>query len=122
MTIAKTLEDRMKMGKTVYTQSCAACHQTDGAGIPGAFPPLAKSDYLNADKKRAIGIVKNGLSGEITVNGSKFNSVMPSLGLSDQDIANVLTYIYSSWDNSKKVVTPEESAAVKVSATNGGEH
>lgn len=122
VTIAKTLEDRMKMGKTVYTQSCAACHQTDGAGIPGAFPPLAKSDYLNADKKRAIGIVKNGLSGEITVNGSKFNSVMPSLGLSDQDIANVLTYIYSSWDNSKKVVTPEESAAVKVSATNGGEH
>lgn len=122
VTIAKTLEDRMKMGKTVYTQSCAACHQPDGAGIPGAFPPLAKSDYLNADKKRAIGIVKNGLSGEITVNGSKFNSVMPSLGLSDQDIANVLTYIYGSWDNSKKVVTPEESAAVKVGATNGGEH
>lgn len=122
VTIAKTLEDRMKMGKTVYTQSCAACHQPDGAGIPGAFPPLAKSDFLNADKKRAIGIVKNGLTGEITVNGSKYNSVMPSLGLSDEDIANVLTYIYGSWDNSKKVVTPQESAAVKVNPTTGGEH
>lgn len=122
VTVAKNLDDMMKMGKTVYTQSCAACHQPDGAGIPGAFPPLAKSDYLNADKKRAIGIVKNGLTGEITVNGSKYNSVMPSLGLSDQDIANVLTYVYGSWGNSKKVVTPEESAAVKVNPTTGGEH
>ncbi len=111
--VAKSEADRIKMGKIVYNQSCAACHQGDGAGIPSAFPPLTKSDYLNADKTRAIGVIKNGLTGPITVNGNKFNGVMPSLGMSDEDIANVLTYVYSTWGNSKKTVTPAEVKAVK---------
>ena len=66
---------------------------------------------------RAIGVVKNGLAGELVVNGQKFNSVMPALGLSDDDIANVLTYIYHSWGNSKKVVTPAEVKSVKGGST-----
>lgn len=111
--VAKTVGDRIRMGKAVYTQNCAACHQPDGKGIPAAFPPLAGADYLNADKNRAIHIVKYGLSGEVTVNGNKYNSVMPSLSLSDEDVANVLTYVYSQWGNSKKVVTPAEVKAVK---------
>jgi nitrite reductase (NO-forming) len=61
--------------------------------------------------------VKKGLSGEVTVNGQKYNSVMPALGLSDEDIANVLTYAYHSWGNSKKVVTPAEVKAVKGGGT-----
>ena len=67
------------MGKVVYNQNCAACHQVDGRGIPAAFPPLANSDYLNADKTRAIRVVKGGLAGEVVVNKEKYNSVMPAL-------------------------------------------
>lgn len=112
-TVAKTPEDRIRMGKATFAQNCAACHQPDGKGIPGAFPPLAGSDFLNGDKKRAISVVKNGKSGEITVNGTKFNGVMPAQNLSDEDIANVLTYVYSAWGNSKKVVTPADVRGVK---------
>ncbi len=111
--VAKTVDDQIRMGKAVFTQNCAACHQPTGVGIPGAFPPLAGSDFLNADKTRAIHIVKGGLSGEVTVNGNKFNGVMPALGLSDNDVANVLTYVYSSWGNSKKIVKPSESKGIK---------
>ncbi len=120
VTMAATLEDRIKLGRNIYTQSCAACHQPDGKGISGAFPPLANSDWLNKDAKRAIGVVKNGLSGPIVVNGSNYNSVMPALGLSDEEIANVLTYVYSTWGNSGKVVTPKDVADVKLTAPAGG--
>lgn len=120
--VAGTLEEKIAMGKVTFNQNCAACHQPDGRGIPSAFPPLAKSDFLNADKARAIGVVKNGLTGVVTVNGEKFNSVMPSLGLSDEDIANVLTYVYHNWGNSKKTVTPNEVKAVKKTANGGSPH
>lgn len=93
-------------GKVVYNKICVACHQAEGQGIPNAFPPLAKSDYLNKDVKLAIKAVANGLSGEITVNGKKYNNAMPKPNLTDQEIADVLNYVYSSWGNSKKVVTP----------------
>lgn len=94
-------------GKAVYTKVCAACHQPTGTGLPGAFPPLAKSDYLNADVNRAIKTVIKGLTGKITVNGKVFNSAMPAQAtLSDKEIADVLTYVYASWGNSKKKVTP----------------
>jgi nitrite reductase (NO-forming) len=94
-------------GKAVYTKICAACHQPTGAGLPGAFPPLAKSDYLNADVNRAIKTVIKGLTGKVTVNGKVFNSAMPAQAtLSDKEIADVLTYVYASWGNSKKKVTP----------------
>lgn len=103
---AKSLKERMEFGKATYMQTCFACHQAEGQGIPNAFPPLAKSDYLNADVNRAIDIVLNGKSGEITVNGKKYNSVMTKQDLTDEEIANVLTYVYNSWGNSKKEVTP----------------
>jgi mono/diheme cytochrome c family protein len=93
-------------GKGVYNKVCVACHQSNGQGIPSAFPPLAKSDYLNKDVTRAIKGVVKGLNGPITVNGQKFNSAMPAQTLSDQQIADALTYVYSSWGNNKTVVTP----------------
>jgi nitrite reductase (NO-forming) len=120
--VAITLPDRIEMGRNTYNANCAACHQPDGRGVPSAFPPLAGSDWLNQDKGRAISTVKNGLTGKITVNGQKFDSVMPSLGLSDDDIANVLTYVYHSWGNSKKVVLPEEVKNTKSEKTEGGGH
>ena len=92
-------------GKAVYAKTCIACHQATGAGVPSAFPPLAKSDYLNADVNRAIKQVIKGSNGPITVNGKKYSTPMPAQPLNDQEIADVLTYVYSNWRNSKKVVT-----------------
>lgn len=103
---ATSLEERIELGKQIYSQTCFACHQSEGQGIAGAFPPLAKSDYLNADVNRAIDIVIHGLSGEITVNGETYNSVMTAQTLSDEEVANVLTYIYNNWGNNKSEVTP----------------
>lgn len=93
-------------GKKVYTQTCIACHQATGAGIPNAFPPLAKSDYFNADVNRAIKQVIKGSPGKLTVNGVKYKMAMPAQALTDQQIADVLTYAYASWGNNKKKVTP----------------
>lgn len=110
---ASTKDERIAAGKIIYGANCAACHMPTGTGVPNAFPPLAKSDYLNADVDRAIGVVLNGLQGEVTVNGSTFNSIMPKLGLNDEAVANVLTYVYSEWENSGKEVTPDQVAKVR---------
>lgn len=101
----KGFSQDVNKGKTVYAKTCVACHQATGAGIPGAFPPLAKSDYLNADVNRAIKQVIKGSNAPITVNGKKYTTAMPPQALSDQQIADVLTYVYANWGNSKKVVT-----------------
>jgi len=103
----KSLAQQLEHGQQLYMQTCFACHQATGEGIPGVFPPLAKSDYLNADANRAIGVILNGLSGGVTVNGNQFNSIMPSQNLTDDEIADVLTYVYNSWGNNKTVVSPE---------------
>jgi len=122
----RTPAERVAAGRDVFGHTCVACHQADGRGIPGAFPPLAASDFLNADAQRAIGIVLNGRTGLITVNGQNFNGVMPALNLSDEDAANVLTYVYSQWGNRGVVVTPEQVRAVRAgssrSATAGAAH
>ncbi len=111
----KTLAQKLKDGKQVYMNTCFACHQAEGQGIPNAFPPLAKSDYLNADVKRAIDIVLNGKTGEITVNGQNYNSVMTKQTLTDEEVADVMTYIYNSWDNNKTNVTINKVKEVKSS-------
>lgn len=106
--VATTREDRMAFGKQKFEAICAACHQPTGVGVPHAFPPLAKSDFLNANKKRAIRTVINGLQGSVNVNGETYNSVMPKLDLTDEEIANILTYVYGSWGNAGHSVSPEE--------------
>lgn len=109
----KDVSGNINNGKIIYNKICVACHQAEGQGIPNAFPPLAKSDFLNKDVNKAIKTVANGLSGEVTVNGKKYNSVMPNPNLNDQEIADVLTFVYNSWGNSKKVVTPAMVKAQK---------
>ncbi|MBL4658842.1 MAG: nitrite reductase, copper-containing [Alcanivoracaceae bacterium] len=96
---AKTKEEQILFGKRVYEQNCQACHQANGQGIPNAFPQLAGSDYLLSNPKRSIGVILNGLSGKITVNGKDYDGVMPAVNLSDEKMANVLTYILNSWNN-----------------------
>jgi nitrite reductase (NO-forming) len=110
---ASSKADRISRGQRTFANVCAACHQPNGQGLEAAFPPLAGSDFLNADKRRAIGIVLHGFSGSVTVNGKTFNSVMPALGFSDEEIANVLTFVYNSWNNAGYEVTPAEVKAVR---------
>ncbi|MDE3066999.1 MAG: cytochrome c [Verrucomicrobiota bacterium] len=105
--------EQIERGKRIFTSICAACHQPTGRGLPNVFPPLAGSDFLNADKDRAIQTVIFGRQGEVVVNGQKFNNTMPALPLNDQDIANVLTYVYNSFGNAGLKVTPEEVAALR---------
>jgi len=112
---ASTKAERIELGKQIYSQTCFACHQGEGQGIAGAFPPLAKSDYLNADVDRAIGIMLHGKTGEITVNGEVYNSVMTAQTLTDEEAANVLTYIYNSWGNNGTEVKPTDIMRVKSS-------
>jgi mono/diheme cytochrome c family protein len=109
----KSKTERIELGQKVFTTICALCHQSSGQGIPTRFPPLAGSDFLNADKKRAIKVLLHGLQGEVMVNGQKFNNSMPSLPLGDADIANALTFVYNSFGNSGKEVTPEEVKALR---------
>ncbi len=99
-------------GEAVYLKTCVACHQADGGGLSGSFPPLAKSDYL-ADKERAILQVIKGKSGEMVVNGMTYNGVMPPQPLNDEEIAAVLTYVYSSFGNTGGAITAAEVKAVR---------
>ena len=111
--VASTIEERLSLGKQIYSRTCFACHQLEGQGIANAFPPLANSDYLNEDVNRAIEIVLKGKTGEITVNGNKYNSIMTAQTLTDEEVANVLSYVYNSWGNNKSEVTPTMVSKVR---------
>ncbi|MCP5470918.1 MAG: c-type cytochrome [Sinobacteraceae bacterium] len=104
----------MKAGEETYKAACVVCHQADGKGLASAFPPLAGSDYLLKDKTRAIATVLHGVTGEIVVNGQKFDSAMPPMPqLSDDEIANVLTYVANSWGNKGWLVSSTDVVAVR---------
>jgi len=112
----ETLEARLAQGKATFQGTCSTCHQAEGQGLASVFPPLAKSDYLMADKQRSIHVVLAGLSGPITVNDQPYNNVMPAWShLTDHEIANVLSYVRSSFGNQGEPVTDEEVAAVRAS-------
>jgi nitrite reductase (NO-forming) len=101
-----TKEIQMERGKKVFLSVCFACHMQEGQGLPGVFPPLAGSDFLKADKDRAVRIPLKGLSGPIVVNGKTYNNVMPpQTQLSDEQIADVLTYVMNSWGNNVGTVS-----------------
>ncbi len=104
-------------GQQAY-QLCATCHQQNGEGLPGAFPPLAGGEFANASNVAVpIRILLHGIAGPVTVKGQQYNSVMPAYGtgveMSDQEVADVLTYVRSSWGNSASAVTAEDVAKVR---------
>ncbi len=112
---ASNKQERIISGKRVYEQNCMACHQSEGQGIAGVFPPLSGSDYLLSDPKRSIDVLLKGLSGEVTVNGIVYNGVMPAVKLSDEKMANVLTYILNSWNNNGGEILPINIAEARQS-------
>jgi nitrite reductase (NO-forming) len=100
-------------GEEVYNKTCVVCHQAEGEGLAGAFPPLAGSDYLLDDKFRAVEQVLNGLSGEIIVNGVEYNSIMPAQEVTDQEATDVINYVLNSWGNDGGEVTLEDVQEAK---------
>ena len=101
-------------GKEIYADFCMQCHGANGKGDGTNFPPLDGSDWLKNKRTASIAAVKYGQSGPITVNGKKYNSSMPAMGLTDQEVADVMNYIMTSWSNKQtKVVTVKEVTAVK---------
>jgi mono/diheme cytochrome c family protein len=104
----------MANGEKVYGQVCGACHQANGQGTPGTFPPLAGSGAFYGDAQKHAGIIIKGLSGEINVQGVTYNGVMPPQGaLSDYDIASVATFERSSWGNNDGLVLPADVKAAR---------
>lgn len=103
---AKTTADLdLTKGKDIYDLKCKVCHQENGEGMPGAFPPLAKSDYLMANIARSVEEVITGKTGEVIVNGNTFNSTMPPNKLTDKEATNVFNYILNSWGNEHDAIT-----------------
>ena len=106
-------------GEQVYATKCTLCHQANGEGLAGTFPPLAGSKWLSGNPERAINIVLSGLVGPITVKGTGFNGAMIAHGpmLSNKEIAGVLTFVRSQWGNSDAEVTEEAVATERPPAT-----
>jgi len=102
-------------GAKIFATNCSSCHQANGKGQPGVFPPLAGNAVVTGTPTTVIHIVKDGLSGKIQVAGSTYNGQMaPWKGtLSDSDIASVVTYIRSSWGNHASAVTASQVTATK---------
>jgi mono/diheme cytochrome c family protein len=107
------LKASIARGQDIYSAQCLSCHQEKGEGIDDVYPPLAKSDYLMADKKRSIQQVIHGVSGEIKVNGKVYNGEMSAFDMTDQEVSDVLNYIRNSWGNKGAAVTPEEVVAAR---------
>lgn len=106
-----SLAQQIKAGEALYNGTCSVCHQADGAGLANVFPPLANSDFLNADKARAIQVVLNGLSGPIKVNDVGYDSMMPPMSqLNDDEVANILSFVLNNWGNKGVQVSAAEVA------------
>jgi mono/diheme cytochrome c family protein len=102
-------------GKAVFEQNCALCHNSDGTGKPGQGPPFVGSEWVLGSANRMIRIPQSGLTGPIQVKGQEYNLSMAPMGagLSDEDLANVLSYIRTSWGNKGSIITKEQVQAVR---------
>lgn len=111
---APVAQDPKVLGKRVFA-NCIACHQATGLGLPGAYPPLAGSEWAMGPDERIIRILLDGLSGPITVKDTQFNNSMPAFGplLRDEQIADVLTYVRSEWGNNAPAVTADKVKAIR---------
>ena len=106
-------ENLQEPGKEIYADFCIQCHGANGKGDGVKIPPLAGSDWLTKKRKQSLHAVKFGQNGEIVVNKIKFNNTMPTMGLSNQEVADVMNYVMNSWGNKqKKKVTEKEVAAI----------
>lgn len=109
-----TLKSSITRGNTMYTQYCLTCHQVDGSGVPNLNPPLIQTKWTLGPKTILIEQVLKGSSGKVEIDGETFHNTMPPLAtLTDQQIADVLTYVRNSFGNKASMVTPAEVKAVR---------
>ena len=110
----KASDEQMKRGAAVYARTCIACHQPTGLGLPPVFPPLANASIVAGNPELPVKFILQGLMGPITVNGMTYNSMMPPVaGVSDADIADVLTYVRQSFGNKANAVTADQVKAIR---------
>ena len=111
----QNLTESIKRGKEVYSLYCQNCHMEDGKGTPDINPPVAKADYLKKPSKTLINVILQGQSGEVVVNGKKYNALMPAQDyLTDIQIADVLNYVRNSWGNKiPGTITPASVKALR---------
>ena len=111
----QNLTESIKRGKEVYSLYCQNCHLEDGKGTPDINPPVAKADYLKKPSKTLINVILQGQSGEVVVNGKKYNALMPAQDyLTDIQIADVLNYVRNSWGNKiPGTITPASVKALR---------
>src|SRR5690606_29517374 len=125
MAVLKTVQatEGPVSGEQVYAV-CAACHQQNGQGMAGSWPPLVGSEWLLNNPEVPIRIVLHGLEGPITVKGQAYDNIMQAWAdqLNDEQIAAVLTYARSSWGNNAPAVTAEQVAAVREATQDQAEH
>ena len=107
-------ETKYAKGFEIYKAKCVACHQLSGEGVPSAFPPLKNSDYLLADKKRAVQQVLNGSNHEITVNGAKYSIAMPPQVDNYEDAVAVINYVLNAWGNKGGTITVDEVKDIEI--------
>lgn len=107
------LKASITRGKELYIANCLSCHLDEGQGVEGTYPPLAKSDYLMADKKRSIQQVLYGVEGEMKVNGKTYNQPMTGFDLKDEEVSDILNYVRNSFSNKGEAVTPQEVKAAR---------
>jgi mono/diheme cytochrome c family protein len=108
------IQASMDRGKQVYLEQCLACHQADAGGVQGMNPPLVKTKWVLGDKATLVKLVLNGMTGDLEVNGDTYHNVMaPHSDLTDQQIADVLTYVRNSFGNKAKPITAAEVKAIR---------
>ncbi|MBM3759447.1 MAG: cytochrome c [Acidobacteria bacterium] len=112
--VASAPQNPMALGAEVYN-ACTQCHQADGKGLAGQFPPLAASEYVTGDERRFAAILLNGINGDFVVNGQKYNSQMPAWkdNYNDEEIAAVMTYVRNSFGNKAAPVSKQVVEAVR---------
>ena len=92
-------------GEQLYLKNCSNCHQKKGGGLGRLYPPLNKSDYMDQHLEEVICAIKNGMEGELLVNGKKYNKEMKGIpSLTELEIAEIVTYIYNSWEHQRGII------------------
>ncbi|MFM2212316.1 MAG: putative cytochrome c subunit of cbb3 type cytochrome oxidase, partial [Verrucomicrobiota bacterium] len=111
-------------GEQLFLANCSACHQATGLGVPGAFPPLAKSIWVTGSEDRLIKAILAGFAGEIEVNGVKYNGNMPNIGagLKDAQVAHIATYVRQAWGNAAEPVMDTKVAEIRKAIGNRAQY
>ena len=116
----RRIERKIDYGKKLFALNCASCHQTNGEGLPGQFPPLAGSKWVNSDPGLVVNIILKGLKGPIEVKGVTYGQAlnMVPLPLKDREIANITTYVRQAWGNQASEISEEEVSGFRAESTN----